>query len=94
MTSFGTSHFVDVVAARRYYARLGFNARDVDRKLAEGEIHLGAPAVKPGERLRVNSEERYVIEEVGPRCADCNQLLIDKFHTGVFFHVGECGKTV
>ena len=27
-----------------------------------------------------------------PRCADCNQLLIDKFHTGVFFHAVGCDK--
>lgn len=33
--------------------------------------------------------------EAGPRCADCNQLLKDTFHTGVFFHVSPCtGKVV
>ena len=29
--------------------------------------------------------------EKGPRCAACNQLLYDKFHTGVFFHAAHCG---
>jgi hypothetical protein len=28
-------------------------------------------------------------DSIGPRCSACNELLVDKFHTGVFFHVGE-----
>ena len=36
----------------------------------------------------------YWIEasERGVRCSDCNQLLEDKFHTGVFFHVSPCTR--
>ena len=26
----------------------------------------------------------------GPKCADCNQKLVDTFHTGVFFHTAPC----
>ena len=31
-------------------------------------------------------------KEKGPRCADCNQLLEDTFHTGIFFHVTPCTR--
>lgn len=26
----------------------------------------------------------------GPRCIDCNERLVDKFHTGLFFHATTC----
>ncbi len=65
MTSYGTNHFASRTAAERYYAAYGYDdiASAVTRKLAEGEIHIGAPACKPGERAILNSREgRYFIE--------------------------------
>ena len=60
----GTCYFLDIVAARRYYVRLGFNARDVDRKIAEKEIHVDElPTVPVGGRRYLNDEERWMIEE-------------------------------
>ena len=41
-----------------------------------------------GCRFMVEHEKR------GPRCSDCNQLLEDTFHAGVFFHVSPCSKAV
>ena len=63
-TRWGTCYFVDIVAARRYYARQGFNARDVDRKIAEKEIHVGElPTVPAGGRRFLDSDERWNVEE-------------------------------
>jgi hypothetical protein len=62
MTRYGTSHFVTLAAAAQYYGSI----EAARRKLAAGEIHIGRPEVKPGERLRLDqSEGRYFIEELG-----------------------------
>jgi len=66
MTRYGTSHFVSKAAAIRYYRDTeGDNAREaVERKLSEGEIHIGAPDLKPGETLSViDNGTRYEIAE-------------------------------
>jgi hypothetical protein len=59
----GTCHFVNRPAALRYYTDYRYDnvVRAVDRKLREGEIHLGPPEVKKGERLFVNDEGRYCV---------------------------------
>ena len=49
----GTSHFVSVRAANLYYLNFGYDSGDVLRKIAEGEIHIGKPALKPGQRLEI-----------------------------------------
>ena len=80
MTNFGTGHFVDIVAARQYYVTYGFNARDVDRKLAEGEIHIGPPPLKTGESFTINKEQRYAIVDEwsgGPDPKDPDNYWID-----------------
>jgi len=60
MTRYGTSYFVTRAAAAEYYG----SAEEASRKLAAGEIHIGKPELKPGERLRLDeSEGRYFIEE-------------------------------
>lgn len=61
----GTSHFVSRAAAERYYAACETDpARAVARKLADGEIHIGKPELKPGQRLSVIAGEgRYQIED-------------------------------
>lgn len=68
MTRIGTSHFVSMDKAIKYYrsyARMYAEVvRLIERKLAEGEIHLGLPEVKAGQRVVVIDEgTRYAIEE-------------------------------
>ena len=65
----GTSFFVSRAAAVRYYrAYEGKDAeKAVARKLREGEIHLGVPHTKVGERLHIiDGGTRYEIEEPNP----------------------------
>jgi hypothetical protein len=62
MTRTGTSHFIDIYAARRYYQVHGYTAGQVTDKIVAGEIHIGRTAIKPGERLTVHpTEGRYII---------------------------------
>lgn len=64
--TYGTSYFVSHAAAVRYYrATEGKDAAGaVERKLAEGQIHLGKPDLKPGEVLTViDNGTRYAIKE-------------------------------
>lgn len=65
---YGTSHFESKQAAVKYYSPYHYAdvVDAVDRKIAEGEIHIGAPTVKPGEHLYLNHREgRYFIEDPG-----------------------------
>jgi hypothetical protein len=57
----GTAHFVSRKAAERYYRDYGYGPAEVDLKIAEGEISLGKPEVKPFEELFVR-EGRYHIQ--------------------------------
>lgn len=69
MTRTGTSYFVSEKAAIRYYRPYGYRnaAETVRRKLAEGEIHIGKPQLKAGERLViVDNGTRYAIEQFDP----------------------------
>lgn len=66
----GTSHFVSLTAARAYYSPYDpdLTAEElkawIDRKVAEGEIHIGKPTLQPGQKLSViPGEGRYQIEE-------------------------------
>jgi hypothetical protein len=60
----GTSHFVSKSAARRYYAYEDAKAADIDRKISEGLIHIGKPALKQGQRLTlIDGGTRYAIVE-------------------------------
>lgn len=43
----------------QYYRSYGFGRADVNRKLAEGEIQIGKPALKDGQECWVNYEGRY-----------------------------------
>lgn len=69
MTRFGTSHFVSFTKACDYYRDYDPSLtpaeleRRVRTKIDEGEIHLGKPALKTGERLLViDGGARYAIE--------------------------------
>lgn len=62
--TYGTSYFVSKAAAVRYYrAYEGANAAAaVARKIREGEIHIGRPPVKAGERISlIDGGKRYAI---------------------------------
>ena len=60
----GTSHFESMFAAMDYYSGYGFCRADVERKVADGEINIGLPDLKPGDRVTVR-EGRYFIESKG-----------------------------
>lgn len=64
---YGTSYFVSQEAAERYYRKQTCNAKyTVQRKLREGEIHIGEPPLQPGDRLSVIRDEgRYQIDTMG-----------------------------
>jgi hypothetical protein len=67
----GTSHFVSVRAAERYYSHYGLDSRDVFDKIRFYEIHIGKPNLQPGQRLVIIDREpgrssvtgRYAIVE-------------------------------
>jgi hypothetical protein len=84
----GTSYFVSKAAAVRYYTPYGYdNPREaVERKLAEGEIHIGKPEIKDGQRLLVVDEgTRYAIEDREHKW----QVLGDE--TPFYFNCYRCG---
>ena len=61
---YGTSYFVSFELAVSYYKAYGFSRQDVGSKRARGEIHIGEPRLRPGQRLVVIDEgTRYAIEE-------------------------------
>lgn len=63
---YGTSYFASTTDAYMYYKPYGYDdlRETVDRKIAEGEIHIGAPATPKNGRVFLNSQEgRYFIEE-------------------------------
>lgn len=73
MIRIGTSHFETLYAARRYYRDYdpSLSPKELNKwvadKLNAGEIHIGAPEVKPGQRLSIIAGEgRYQIEELDP----------------------------
>jgi hypothetical protein len=63
----GTSHFVSLDAAERYYRNYGETAADVGAKIEAREIHIGKPMnCEPDEVVTLDrSEGRYFIERRG-----------------------------
>ena len=60
----GTSHFVSYNSALRYFAYENATDTDIDRKIAEGLIQIGKPALKPGQKLSIIDDgTRYAIED-------------------------------
>jgi hypothetical protein len=62
----GTSYFVCFAAACRYYAQThkGDIARIVEHKLEVGDIHIGHPPLKHGQKLvKIDDKTRWAIEE-------------------------------
>lgn len=61
---YGTSHFVSLQAAHRYYAMYHEGREAVARKIENKEIAIGPPSAKPGERvILIDSGMRYAITE-------------------------------
>lgn len=64
----GTSHFTSKEAAIRYYEYEGATIDDIDHKIAEGLIHIGKPALKPGEYCTtVDNYARYAVGKMMTR---------------------------
>lgn len=64
MIRIGTSYFVSVATARRYYADYGFTRGQVLRKVEIGEIRLGRPDTEPGQKIEIiDNGTRYAIVE-------------------------------
>lgn len=60
----GTSHFVSFTAACEYYADYGYDAADVQKKIDAGEIFIGLPPRRDGQKLSIiDNGTRYAIEE-------------------------------
>lgn len=60
----GTSYFKDMSAAISYYRVYGTTASAAREKVRKGEIHIGKPDLKPGQKLSMtDSGRRYVIED-------------------------------
>lgn len=63
-TRYGTSHFVSRAAAINYYDAYGNDVEEVDRKLVDGEIHIGRPTAPDGCTVYLdNIEGRYIIAD-------------------------------
>ena len=57
----GTSYFVSLQTACKYYADYGYTPDQVARKVLNGEIHLGKPP------LASDGSERWVLIDDGTR---------------------------
>lgn len=68
-STYGTSYFVSMAAAVRYYKDYHYSDTKaaVLRKLSEGEIHIGKPPLKAGERLgTTDGGKRYTVTTANP----------------------------
>lgn len=63
--TWGTNYFVSRALAVKYYSAYESDPeRAVERKLADGEIHIGVPHLRSDERLlRIDDGTRYAIQE-------------------------------
>ena len=63
----GTSHFLSFAAAVRYYRKYDGNDAciTVVERLRSGEIHIGRPTEKPGQRTYlIDNGTRWAIEDM------------------------------
>jgi hypothetical protein len=63
MIRVGTNRFRSIQDAVRYYAAQGETQADVQQKLNDGEIRIGAPQLKANESVTVDSDGRFFIIE-------------------------------
>ena len=77
--TYGTSYFASLSAAVRYYKAYGEDRADVERKVAEGSIHIGRPPLKAGDKLTlIDGGTRYAITSKNPavKPGKCQQCMI------------------
>lgn len=55
---YGTAYFATLTAAARYYG----DKVTAQRKLEAGEIFIGPPPTKPGDRYGLDDDRRYWVE--------------------------------
>ena len=60
---YGTNYFASYTSARNYYALYGFHREDVGAKIKEKEIFIGQPQIKSNQRLSLDEDGRYWVEE-------------------------------
>lgn len=63
MARWGTNHFrykSDIVS---YYAKQGFSEHDALAKLASEEVALGLPVAHPGDKVTIDDDGRYWLED-------------------------------
>jgi len=61
--AFGTSHFQTRGAAYKYFSKQGEDHAAVDNKLKEKIISLGPPQVKTNQKITLDEDRRYWVEE-------------------------------
>ncbi len=63
-TYIGTCHFNCFGSAWKYYNPLGVSHSELRKKIKRGEIVIGEPPTKKNEKVFLNDEGRYIIEEM------------------------------
>lgn len=89
----GTSHFVSRQAAERYYRDYGYAdvAEAVTRKIADGEIHIGKPALLAGQSLSIiPGEGRYQIDDAGQEPAPPSEAHPESLRMEAALCIWEC----
>lgn len=84
----GTSYFTSKKAAIRYYAYENATADDIDRKIAEGLIHIGKPELEPGEYCTtIDNHARYAVGKMITRA----EYMADgaKLHQSYFLELAQ-----
>ena len=63
MARVGTCYFDSKTSAYRYYKPYGCTREDVNAKFDDGDIHVGYPPIKNGDKIGLDTKEgRYYIE--------------------------------
>lgn len=90
----GTAHFVNIAAARRYYAQQGFTPADVSAKINAGEIHIGKPAIDPYKQalLIIKDEGRYSVADRCQWFALCDRLATTTVKHSILGDVPCCDR--
>jgi hypothetical protein len=63
--SYGTANFESIESAVKYYSAYGESRSDVEQKIEDEAITIGAPEIPQGCTLHINDEGRYVVTELG-----------------------------
>jgi len=64
MIIIGTSYFLSIPAAIRYFSYENTTRTTINKKIAEGLIHIGQPLVRKNQKLKIIDDgTRYTIVE-------------------------------